>query len=270
MDVPTLSPRDPNSHKGCFGRALIVGGSRGMAGAVALAGMAATRSGAGLTILAVPDCCLETVAAFDPNYMTVAFPNDAIGRFHRDCRQQLDETAAKATSIGLGPGLSTSDDLTRLVSHLYLQYEGPMVVDADGLNALAHASTDYKKAAGPRVLTPHVGEFRRLVADNKVQAFGLSSEECRDMASAFAAEYGVVLVMKGHHTIVTDGTETFENTTGNPGMATGGSGDVLTGVITALLGQDFSPMEGAILGVHVHGLAGDLARDAKGEISMTV
>lgn len=266
MDIPNLKRRDANTHKGTFGRALIVGGSRGMAGAVALAGMAATKSGAGLTTLAVPDCCLETVAGFDPTYMTVPLANDERGRLHGKALPNLVELMGNATSIGLGPGLSASPYVCDLVLDLYLGFSGPMVVDADGLNALATATDMLKAAAGPRILTPHIGEFRRLMG---TETGMLTPEECRERVQEFAAENKVIVVLKGHRSIVTDGSTQYENQTGNPGMASGGSGDVLTGVITALLGQDLTPIEAAVLGVHVHGLAGDLARDAIGEISMT-
>ena len=139
-----------------------------------------------------------------------------------------------------------------------------MVIDADALNALAAVPEILPQSAGPRILTPHIGEFRRLIGEPN-----LSPTDCRNRAKTFAAQNQLVLVLKGNRTLVTDGSVQYENTTGNPGMATGGSGDVLTGVITALLGQDYSPLEAAVLGVFVHGLAGDIARDQLGEISMT-
>ena len=262
MDLPGLKPRNPDSHKGTYGRALLVGGSRGMTGAVALAGMAALRAGAGLVTLAVPDRCLETVAGYDPNYMTVPVPDDDKGRMGRGAASALLELSKPATNVGLGPGLARSRAVTDVVTELYRHVHAPMVVDADALNALATPPTALPSAAGPRILTPHVGEFRRLVGED------LAPSACRERARAFAGENGVIVVLKGHRTLVTDGTTQFENTTGNPGMATGGSGDVLTGVITALLGQDLSPLDAAILGVHVHGLAGDLARDSCGEVSL--
>lgn len=270
MDLPKLPHRDPQSHKGTFGRALVVGGSRGMAGAVALAGMSATRSGAGLTTLAVPSCCLETVASFDPNYMTVPLPSDPEGKISHDALGKLLELSARATSMGLGPGLATSEALTQIVEKLYREFTGPMIVDADGLNALARAPGTLANARGPRVLTPHLGEFRRLTRGTEFEPAPVAAPgDCDELAIRFAAKHGVVVVLKGHNTLVTDGTFAYRNTSGNAGMATGGAGDVLTGVITALLGQGLTPPESAVLSVYLHGVAGDLARDAKGEVSMT-
>lgn len=262
MNIPRLGPRDADSHKGTYGRVLIVGGSRGMTGAVVLAGTAACRSGAGLVTLAVPDRCLETVASFDPNYMTVPLANDQQGKIAAAATSQLSQLAQSASSIGVGPGMSRGGDITTVVAELYRGYDGPMVVDADGLNALASLD-DLPAAPGPRILTPHIGEFRRLFGAD------LSVQECREQAPELAQRHGLIIVLKGHRTLVTNGPAVYENDSGNPGMATGGAGDVLTGVITALLSQgELSPFDAAKLGVYVHGLAGDLARDAFGEVSM--
>jgi NAD(P)H-hydrate epimerase len=262
MKVPRLRPRDPNSHKGTYGRVLIVGGSRGMTGAVGLAGMAATRGGAGLVTVAVPDTCLETVASYDPCFMTVPLAADEQGRLVADAAPELSQRAAQSTAIGIGPGLSRSPGVTHVVTHVYKRFAGPMVVDADALNALASRPTRLAGAGGPRIITPHVGEFCRLIGEE------LAPDACRERAQALAAEQQLIVVLKGHHTLVTDGSHHYENRTGNPGMATGGAGDVLTGVITALLGQGLSPLDAAVLGVHVHGVAGDLACDEVGEISL--
>ena len=262
MDVPSLPPRDEASHKGTYGRVLIVGGSRGMAGSVALTGMAAARGGAGLVTLAVPDQCLETVACYDPCFMTMGLADDGDGRLSSEATSQLIGLMGRYTNIGIGPGLSQSEDITEVVTQVYQQFIGTMVVDADALNALATCPTGLSGAGGPRILTPHVGEFRRLVGSE------LDPSACRERAVELAREHQVIVVVKGHRSLVTDGQTTFENETGNPGMATGGSGDVLTGVITALLGQGLSPLDAAALGVHVHGLAGDLACDEVGEVSL--
>lgn len=233
-----------------------------MTGAVGLAAMAATRAGAGLVTVAVPDSCLETVASYDPCYMTVAIPSDDLGRVAVEAKTQLLELAANASSVGIGPGLSRGAAITQVVAEVFKRFSGPLVVDADALNALASRPAGLSGAGGPRILTPHIGEFRRLV-DNE-----LAPNACRERAATLAAEYGLIVVLKGHQTLVTDGDVTYVNETGNPGMASGGSGDVLTGVITALLGQDLSPLDAAVLGVHVHGLAGDLACDEVGEVSL--
>ena len=233
-----------------------------MTGSVCLAGSAALRAGAGLVSVAVPDRCLDIVASYDPNYMTIPVADDSAGRFASAAASTLAKILHNTTSVGIGPGMAQSADITQIVMGLYESFAGPMVVDADALNAMAQPDR-LIAGAGPRILTPHIGEFRRLIGDSQA-----TSNQCREQVKEFAAANSVIVVLKGNRTIVTDGTNTYVNRTGNPGMATGGSGDVLTGVITGLLGQDLSPLEAAVLGVHVHGIAGDVARDQYGELSM--
>jgi ADP-dependent NAD(P)H-hydrate dehydratase len=260
--LPQLPPRAEDAHKGDFGLALIVGGSRGMAGAVGLAGMAALRGGAGLVRLAVPDVVLDTVAAFEPSYMTVGLPADAHGRISATAFDKILELADAATVVACGPGLGRSWELDELVGRLYQELARPMVVDADALNALSEEPDGLIRPGGPRILTPHPGEFARLLG--KRQAAG----ERESAAVELAARCGVVVVLKGHGTRITDGKRCVKNTTGNPGMATGGAGDVLTGLIAALACQGLEPFDAARLGVHLHGLAGDLAAAALGQVSM--
>ncbi len=262
MDVPSLKSRPPDSHKGDFGRALIIAGSRGMSGAACLSGFSTVKAGAGLVSVAVPESCLATVATYNPCYMTVPIPDDAQGTMCPSQSQFEDllERCISSDSVGVGPGLGQSKEVRHVVQQLYVKVPTPLVVDADALNALAHADgVSLADAGGPRILTPHVGEFRRLVGRPE-----LSAVECVDVAKALAFENDLVVVLKGHRTLVTDGSQHFQNTTGNPGMATGGSGDVLTGIITALLGQGYAPLEAASLGVHVHGIAGDIAKEVVG------
>ncbi|MBN2291096.1 MAG: NAD(P)H-hydrate dehydratase, partial [Pirellulales bacterium] len=161
-NLPKLLPRDPQAHKGTFGTALIVGGSRGMSGAVAMAGMAALRGGAGLVRLAVPESCLETVAGFNPCYMTTPLPADTHGHIAIDAYEQIVEMSESATAMAMGPGLGRSPELNELVPLLYGRIELPLVVDADALNALADSPQDLLSPGGPRILTPHPGEFARL------------------------------------------------------------------------------------------------------------
>lgn len=271
MQLPQLPQRKSDAHKGDFGRVLLIGGSQGMAGAIALSGMAAVRSGAGLVTLAVPGCCLETVASFDPTYMTMPLPHDTAGRVTGDANQILDPLLSRVDSVGIGPGLSLSPGVRQVVQHVFEVYDGPMVVDADAINVIAEGSLQAKTHDRPRVLTPHIGEFRRLLCGvgESLPETSASVAHCREVVGTFAAKYGVVIVLKGSQTIVTDGVRQFKNDTGNAGMASGGSGDVLTGVITALLGQGMQPIDASALGAHVHGLAGDLARAKFGEIGMS-
>jgi len=261
--LPRLAPRAPDAHKGTFGTALIVGGSRGMSGAVALAGMAALRGGAGLVRLAVPDACLDSVARFEPAYTTIPLASDRAGHVRLDAYRTIVRLASAATVVGLGPGLGRSLGLDALICRLYREWPGPMVVDADGLNALASRPESLASPGGPRILTPHPGEFMRLLGEK------LPPEQREAQAVVLAQRWRVVLVLKGHRTLVTDGHGFAHNTTGNPGMATGGSGDVLTGLVTALACQGLTPLEAAHLGVHVHGLAGDLAAAELGQVSLT-
>ncbi len=263
LKLPQLAPRASDSHKGDYGRALLIGGSRGMAGAIALSGMAALRTGAGLVKLAVPDTSLETVARFEPSYMTLSLPCDDDGRIRLIARETLAESLASATALACGPGMGRSHDLDELVAWLYCTVKQPMVFDADALNALAGQQEVLDKPGGPRIFTPHPGEFARLLAVEKVE-----TEDRGKLAREFALRTGGVVLVKGHETAITDGRQLAYNTTGNPGMATGGCGDVLTGVITALLCQRFSPFDAAHLGAHVHGEAGNYAAAEVGMIGM--
>jgi len=261
-ELPCLPARRPDAHKGDFGLATIVGGSRGMAGAAALAGMAALRGGAGLVRVAVPGGCLDTVAGFEPSYMTVPLPEDDAGRIAAGAFDRIAELIEPASALACGPGLGRSTDLDQLVVRLYREVAKPMVFDADALNALAAAPDALAQPGGPRILTPHPGEFARLIGRK------LDAEARLEAAVELANRCGVVVVLKGHATMVTDGRRRAINATGNPGMATGGAGDVLTGLIVALVCQRFAPFDAARLGVHLHGLAGDLAAEEMGQISL--
>jgi ADP-dependent NAD(P)H-hydrate dehydratase len=224
--------------------------------------MAALRGGAGLVRLAVPDCILDTVAGFEPSYMTIPLSHDSDGRIGPGAFDRIAELAEKATVIACGPGLGRSIHLDNLVSRLYQEIAKPMLFDADALNALACEPETLAHPGGPRILTPHPGEFARLIGRK------LSPELRNDAAVELAARCGIVVVLKGHRTLTTDGIRQALNATGNPGMATGGSGDVLTGLITSLACQHLEPFDAARLGVHLHGLAGDLAAEELGQASL--
>jgi NAD(P)H-hydrate epimerase len=260
--LPHLPVRRADSHKGDFGRALVIGGSRGMTGAVCLAGMATLRSGAGLVRLAVPKSCLDVVASIEPSYMTLPLPEDSAGRISAFAKDEIAAAAEGTTVLACGPGLGRSSDLDHLVAWLYRTREEPILFDADGLNALAENADVLIQPAGPRILTPHPGEFARLTGERG------SRDEQVAAAVRLAGRAGIIVVLKGHQTLVTDGAVQYFNATGNPGMATGGTGDILTGVLTGLLAQGMSPIDAARLGVYVHGLAGDLAANELGQVSM--
>jgi ADP-dependent NAD(P)H-hydrate dehydratase len=261
--LPKLAPRRADSHKADFGRALLIGGSRGMSGAIALAGMATLRSGAGLVTVAVPDVILDTVAGFEPSYMTSPLPCDQDGHLTVAAKDRISELADHATCLTCGPGLGRSPQVVDLVVWMYSVLPQPMVVDADALFALSEHQECLVEPAGPRILTPHPGEFRRLIGGADLQR---AEQESR--AVELAKSCNAVILLKGNHTLITDGERSVHNETGNPGMATGGTGDVLSGVITALVCQGLSPMDAAILAAHVHGLAGDMAAAELGQVAM--
>jgi NAD(P)H-hydrate epimerase len=261
--LPALAPRPPDSNKGTFGRVLVVAGSRSMSGAAVLAGSAALRGGAGLVRVAVPASLLPIVAVGNPCYITVPLP-DEDGQIAADAVEGLIRLSGETTVVALGPGLGQGPSLTYLVSAVVTRTTVPLVLDADGLNVLAGHADRLGKRSGPLIITPHPGEFARLLG------LGVAAVQARrlELAGDFAAKHGLVVVLKGHGTIVTDGRRAFHNPTGNPGMATAGSGDVLTGLIAALMCQGLGPFEAAQLGVWLHGRAGDLAKDELGEVSL--
>ena len=263
--LPRLRPRAADSNKGTYGKVLVVAGSRGMSGAAILAGTAALRSGAGLVQVAVPEVIADIVASGQPCYMAAALPSDANGRLSCKAAQEIALLRKSADVVVVGPGLGQNDDIAGLVRGIVTSDAHPVVIDADALNAIA-ATTGFF-AAGPYgdiVMTPHPGEFARLT---KLDTKAVQSQR-RELAIRYAREHGVVLVLKGAGTIVTDGRRVYINTTGNPGMATGGTGDVLSGILGALIAQGLDMFDAAVLGVHVHGLAGDFARDHVGEVSL--
>jgi NAD(P)H-hydrate epimerase len=262
--LPQLSPRPADSHKGDYGRALVIGGSCGMSGAISRAGRATLRSGAGLVTLAVPRCVQDVVAAHEPSYMTRGLPDDE-GKIAATAVNELLEAAKTSTVVALGPGLGRGPAVTSLVARLWREIDKPMVVDADGLFALAESPDALQQLGGVRVLTPHPGEFSRLTGEKP------EGEQRIEAAAALAqkdSKRQTIVVLKGHETVVTDGEQYSINHTGNPGMATGGTGDVLTGVITGLLCQGLDPFDAARLGVYLHGSAGDLAAEHVGQISL--
>jgi NAD(P)H-hydrate epimerase len=222
------------------------------------------RGGAGLVRVAVPTEILPVVAAGNPCYLTAPLPQDEEGRLGGEAEAPILDLARANQVVALGPGLGQSPAITSLVTTVLAKAAVPVVLDADGLNALPGRTEVLRTRPAPTIMTPHPGEFGRLVGMSIAQVQAQRPE----FASRFAADYGVIVVLKGHGTIVTDGRRVYHNRTGNPGMATAGSGDVLTGLIAALLGQGLEPFAAAQLGVYLHGLAGDLARDNLGEVSL--
>lgn len=255
--TPPLPPRPADGHKGTFGRVLIVAGSRGMSGAACLAGSAALRGGAGLVTVATPESVQPIVAGYEPSYLTVGVAEDDAGRISQAALSALSDLVARQDAAAIGPGLGQSVELADAVATLYQTAAIPLVVDADALNALAgrRAALPRAPSLGPRILTPHPGEFARLTG---LDAATVQARRV-ELAADFAAQHQVVVLLKGAGTVITDGRRLAINPTGNSGMATGGTGDVLTGLLVALLGQGLEAFAAARLGAFLHGLAGDLA-----------
>ncbi len=261
--------RAANTHKGTYGHALIVAGSYGKSGAAALAGMGALRSGAGLVTVATPQPVLGIVAQYMPELMTE--PLDATGRgtvaAHVAESGRWQELLTGKTAVAMGPGLTTEADTVRFVQTAVADCPLPLVLDADGLNAFGNAAAVLKDRRGPLAVTPHPGEMARLVGNSAAQVQSRRLETALESARAWNA----FVVLKGFRTIVAspDG-RAFVNSTGNPGMATGGTGDVLTGILAGLTAwfgaSNWATVLG--LGVYLHGLAGDLAAERRGEISL--
>jgi NAD(P)H-hydrate epimerase len=261
-----LEPRDPEAHKGEFGRVLIVAGSMGKSGAAHLAAMAALRSGAGLVTVATPRSVQPILAAMAPEYMTIGLPEDADGQVTPEGIDRVLEAAADV--IAMGPGLGTGDGVRAFVHGIVERVGVPIVLDADALNAFAgeHAQRLAGRDGHDVIITPHPGEMARLLGTSTedVQRDRLAS------ARAFAEQHQLHVVLKGHRTLVAspEGGVAI-NMTGNPGMATGGTGDVLTGVIAGWFGQLLDAEGAARLGVYLHGHAGDLAMADLGEAALT-
>jgi len=264
--LPTLAARRPDAHKGDFGHVLVVAGSPGMTGAGCMAARSAQMAGAGLVTLALP-ASLNLVAEVKlTSAMSMPLPEAEGGTLGMEAVRSLLQAADRFDVAAIGPGLGRAPGTQEMVRTLLEEMTLPMVVDADGLNAIAARTELLKQRSAPTVLTPHPGEMMRLCGLDSVQQVQSSR---RELAVRFAAEHSVLLVLKGHRTIVTDGDRLYVNSTGNAGMATGGTGDVLTGLVAGLLCQGLDPFGAAQLAVYVHGLAGDMAAQAKGQLSMT-
>ena len=254
-----LPDRNPWSHKGTFGKILLLCGSRGYTGAAYLAAMGALRTGAGLTFLGVPESiyAIEAVKLNEP----VVFPlPDENGKLGLLSIPEIEKRLPQVDAVLIGCGLGQSGGTAAVVKSVLEQAQCPVVLDADGINVLKEHKDILRGRTYPTILTPHDGEFLR---------FGGTIGENR-MASAayFSREWNCILLLKGHRTCITDGTVCYRNETGNPGMAVGGSGDVLAGIIVSLLGQGIAPLEAAACAAWLHGAAGDLCAEEIGQRSM--
>lgn len=264
-----LSHRKLNTHKSDYGHIFVLAGSLGLSGAAVLCANSAMRAGAGLVTLGIPESLYPIVAKrVYLEVMTKPLPETKERALALSAYQKISDFSKKADVLAIGPGLSRNPSTQKLARKIILEINKPLVIDADGLNALVGHLDILGKTQDPRLttlLTPHPGEFSRLIG--KPVAFIQKNRET--LAKSFANDYNVVLILKGHKTIVAaPGKKIHLNKTGNPGMATAGSGDVLTGMLAGLMGQGLGGFEAAKSGVYLHGLAGDLAAKEKTQAGM--
>lgn len=259
-DIAMLLPkRDENAHKGNFGRILLLCGSLGYTGAAYFAAMGALRTGAGLVYLGVP----ESIYAIEAGKLNepVIFPlPDQGGRLDKSAIPEILERLPRMDAVLIGPGLGLGTGPEAVLTAVLTHAACPVVIDADGITLLVRHMDILRGRMAPTVLTPHDGEFARL--------FGPVGEDRMASARAAARDSRSIVLLKGHRTCITDGTRGYRNTTGNPGMATGGSGDVLAGILASLLGQGLEPLEAAACAAWLHGKAGDLCAEDLGEYGM--
>jgi len=265
---PTVRPRPAESNKGNYGHVLVIGGSQGKSGAAAMAGFAALRAGAGLSTVATAKSALNTVAGFHPELMTDPLPETDAGTISSRALEEITGLSKNKTVLAVGPGISRHPQTAELVRNLLARSEIAMVLDADGLNAFEGRAQELKGNGRTLVITPHPGEMARLVASSIAEV----QKDRLGTARKFAREHDLIVVLKGHRTLVVkpDG-EAWVNTTGNPGMSTGGTGDILTGMTAGMIAQhptDKDAFTAVLAAVHLHGLAGDVMRDTVGEHSM--
>ena len=254
-----LPDRDPWGHKGTFGKILLLCGSRGFTGAAYLAAMGALRSGAGLTFLGVPESiyAIEAVKLNEP----VVFPlPDEDGKLSEEAIPAILKRLPDMDAVLIGPGLGQSAGTFTVVKAVLEHAQCPVVLDADGINVIAAHRDILRGRQHPTILTPHDGEFARIG--------GVIGSDRMASAADLALELGSIVLLKGHRTCITDGKNGYRNETGNPGMAVGGSGDVLAGIIVSLLGQQIAPLEAVALGAWLHGAAGDLCAEELGQYGM--
>lgn len=259
-DVLNILPdRKADSHKGDYGKILLLCGSRGFTGAAALAAMGALRSGAGLVYVGVP----ESIYAIEAVKLTeaIVFPlTDEEGKLSAKAIPEIRKYLQSVDAVLIGCGLGISTGTMAVLDAVLREFKGPIVVDADGITMLATCPELIKQRQYPTVLTPHEGEFRRL-------DIALGEERVAGTITA-AKELGCVVLRKGHGTVITDGKEYYINSTGNPGMAVGGSGDVLSGIIVSFLGQNIPPLEATACAAWLHGAAGDRCAKELGQYAM--
>lgn len=257
--LSTLPDRDPWAHKGCFGKVLLLCGSVGFTGAAALAAKAALRSGAGLVFLGVPQSIYAIEAIKLDEAIVFPLPEEN-GKLSEKAVDEILRRMPQMDAVLIGPGLGQSNGVLTVVRKVLEEFHGPVVVDADGINVLSTHRDILRGRTGLTIVTPHDMEFVRIG--------GFIGDDRAEAAASLARELGCIVLLKGHRTVISDGTVCYINQTGNPGMAVGGSGDVLSGIIVSLLGQHISPLEAAACGAWIHGAAGDLCARELGQYAM--
>ena len=254
-----LPDRDPESNKFDFGRILLLCGSRGYTGAAVLAAMGALRCGAGLVYVGVPESIYSIVATKLTEAIVFPLPDEG-GLLSLAAVTQLDELLPKMDAVLIGPGLGRAPSVEKVVIHVLQAFQGPVVLDADGINAVCAHKDILRGRTGLTVLTPHMGEFIRLG--------GRDSGDRRMAAVEMARDLHQIVLLKGHRTVITDGETVYVNQTGNPGMAVGGSGDVLAGMIVSFLGQGLPALASTAAAAWLHGAAGDICAREIGQYGM--
>ncbi|MBN1445365.1 MAG: NAD(P)H-hydrate dehydratase [Candidatus Omnitrophica bacterium] len=254
--------RQKDTHKGDYGHLFILGGSPGLTGAVCLAGNAAMRSGCGLATIGIPASLNAIIEIKMTEAMSLPLPETASGRFSANAAgPALEFINGKADAVLIGPGISTLEETAEFVKKIVEHAEKPLIIDADAITIVSGAKLLLKKRRGAVILTPHPGEMSRLT--------GLAVKEIQKRrektAREFADKHDVIVILKGYRTVITDGKNTCMNLTGNPGMATAGSGDVLAGIAGSFLAQGYGAFESAKYAAYIHGLAGDIAAKETGE-----
>lgn len=254
-----LPDRDPWGHKGTFGKVLLLCGSHGYTGAAYLSAMGALRSGAGLVFLGVPESiyAIEAIKLNEPVVFSLADKN---GMMSIDAIPEIMRRLPQMDAVLIGCGLGLSEDTEAVVAAVLEHAQCPVIVDADGITLLKSHKSILRGRAYPTILTPHDGEFLRFG--------GRIGDDRMDSCRAFAEQWNSIVLLKGHRTCISDGQQNYRNTTGNPGMAVGGSGDVLAGIITGLVGQGLKPLEAAACGAWLHGTAGDCCAQEIGQYGM--
>ncbi len=260
LELPPLPSRAPDFHKGQAGRVLVIAGSAGMTGAGAMACRSCLRSGAGVVLWAIPRSLNAIGETILMEVMTLPIPDTPSGAPSMEAREILVEAARETDCVILGSGLPVAGDTGELMRLLIPEIYPPLILDGGAFSAIGTDMMIIRKRQAPTIITPHPGEMGRITGKTAAEV----QAKRRDFAVKYAKLSGAVVALKGHGTIVTNGKDVHVNETGNPGMATAGSGDVLCGVIAALVGQGLAPFDAARLGVHLHGLAGDLGTERLG------